>query len=151
VGGGGDNALAFYTGARHEVGFGGERWLPAGLRGCAVNGLARSCHAGPAPAGHAMGLIRPPLLGRVVPSLAGLGWSLGTAQHGLRAGTTDKLSWRAKNIMFRAGPLSTTRMARYTQMLSSYMKSNVTKHITPKLFYPHELQVNVEINILQTK
>jgi hypothetical protein len=31
------------------------------------------------------------------------------------------------------------------------VKSNVTKHITPKLFYPHELQVNGEISILQTK
>jgi hypothetical protein len=27
-------------------------------------------------------------------------------------------------------------------MHSSYVKSNVTKHITPKLFYPYELQVN---------
>jgi hypothetical protein len=35
------------------------------------------------------------------------------------------------------------------QMQSCYMKSNVTKHITPKLFYPHELQINGEINILQ--
>jgi hypothetical protein len=31
------------------------------------------------------------------------------------------------------------------------VKSNVTKHITPKLFYPHEFQVNGEISILQTK
>jgi hypothetical protein len=37
------------------------------------------------------------------------------------------------------------------QMQSGYVKSNVTKHITPKLFYPHELQVNGEISILQTK
>jgi hypothetical protein len=37
------------------------------------------------------------------------------------------------------------------QMQSCYVKSNVTKHITPKLFYPHELQVNGEISILQTK
>jgi hypothetical protein len=36
-------------------------------------------------------------------------------------------------------------------MQSGYVKSNVTKHITPKLFYPHELQVNGEISILQTK
>jgi hypothetical protein len=34
------------------------------------------------------------------------------------------------------------------QMQSGYVKSNVTKHITPKIFYPHELQVNVEISIL---
>jgi hypothetical protein len=38
-----------------------------------------------------------------------------------------------------------------TQMQSGYVKSNVTKHITPKLFYPHELEVNEEISILQTK
>jgi hypothetical protein len=31
------------------------------------------------------------------------------------------------------------------------VKSNITKHIIPKLFYPHELQVNGEISILQTK
>jgi hypothetical protein len=36
-------------------------------------------------------------------------------------------------------------------MQLSYVKSNVTKHITPQLFYPHELQVNGEISILQTK
>jgi hypothetical protein len=38
-----------------------------------------------------------------------------------------------------------------TQIQSGYVKSNVTKYITPKLFYPHELQVNGEISILQTK
>ena len=37
------------------------------------------------------------------------------------------------------------------QMESGYIKSNLTKHITPKLFYPHELQKNGEIEILQTK
>jgi hypothetical protein len=37
------------------------------------------------------------------------------------------------------------------QMQSGYVKSNTIKHITPKLFYPHELQVNDEISILQTK
>jgi hypothetical protein len=37
------------------------------------------------------------------------------------------------------------------QMHSGYVKNNVTKHITPKLFYPHELHVNGEISILQTK
>jgi hypothetical protein len=37
------------------------------------------------------------------------------------------------------------------QMKSGYVKNNVTKYITPKLFYPHELQVNGEICILQTK
>jgi hypothetical protein len=31
------------------------------------------------------------------------------------------------------------------------VKNNVTKHITPKLFYPRELQVNDEISILQIK
>jgi hypothetical protein len=38
-----------------------------------------------------------------------------------------------------------------TQMQLGYVKSNVTKHITHKLFYSHELQVNGEISILQTK
>ena len=38
-----------------------------------------------------------------------------------------------------------------TQMQKGYIKSNITKHIAPKLFYPHELQQSVEINILQTK
>ena len=38
-----------------------------------------------------------------------------------------------------------------TQMQSGYIKSNITKHIIPKLFYPHELQENGEINILQIK
>jgi hypothetical protein len=37
------------------------------------------------------------------------------------------------------------------QMESGYIKNNITKHITPKLFYPHELQKNGEIEILQTK
>jgi hypothetical protein len=35
------------------------------------------------------------------------------------------------------------------QMESDYI--NMTKHIIPKLFYPHELQKNGEIEILQTK
>jgi hypothetical protein len=35
------------------------------------------------------------------------------------------------------------------QMQSGYVKSNVTEHITPKLFYLHELQVNGEINIME--
>jgi hypothetical protein len=34
------------------------------------------------------------------------------------------------------------------QMQSCYMKSYDTKHITLKLFYQHELQVNGEISIL---
>jgi hypothetical protein len=38
-----------------------------------------------------------------------------------------------------------------TQMKSGYIKSNMTKHIIPKLFYPRELQKNGEIEILQTK
>ena len=38
-----------------------------------------------------------------------------------------------------------------TQMEIGYIKSNITKHISPKLFYPHELQKNGEIKILQTK
>jgi hypothetical protein len=37
------------------------------------------------------------------------------------------------------------------QMESGYIKSNLMKLITPKLFYHHELQNNGEIEILQTK
>jgi hypothetical protein len=37
------------------------------------------------------------------------------------------------------------------QMQLEYVKSNVTKHITLKLFYPHEFQVNGKISILQIK
>ena len=37
------------------------------------------------------------------------------------------------------------------QMKTGYIKSNITKHIAPKLFYPHELQQNGEINILRIK
>ena len=36
-------------------------------------------------------------------------------------------------------------------MESGYINSNMTKHIIPKLFYPHELQKNGEIEILQAK
>jgi hypothetical protein len=36
-------------------------------------------------------------------------------------------------------------------MYAGYIKSNITKHIAPKLFCPHELQKNEEIEILQTK
>jgi hypothetical protein len=32
-----------------------------------------------------------------------------------------------------------------------YVKRNLTKHITPKLFYPHELQKREEIKILQVR
>jgi hypothetical protein len=37
------------------------------------------------------------------------------------------------------------------QMCLGYVKSNITKHIAPKLFYPHELQKSGEINILQAR
>jgi hypothetical protein len=36
-------------------------------------------------------------------------------------------------------------------METCYIKSNINKHIAPKLFYPYELQENGDINILQTK
>jgi hypothetical protein len=38
-----------------------------------------------------------------------------------------------------------------TQMDKEYIKNNITKHISPKLFYPHELHQEGEINILPTK
>jgi hypothetical protein len=37
------------------------------------------------------------------------------------------------------------------QMETCHIRSNINKHIAPKLFYPHELQKNRDINILQTK
>jgi hypothetical protein len=37
------------------------------------------------------------------------------------------------------------------QMDIGYIKSNVTKHIAPKLFYPHQLKQSGEIDILQIK
>ena len=35
-----------------------------------------------------------------------------------------------------------------TQMQTCYIKNNLTKHISPKFFYPHELQKQGEVNIL---
>jgi virulence-associated protein VapD len=37
------------------------------------------------------------------------------------------------------------------QMQTGYIKTNYTKHISPKLFYPHELQEGGEISIMQIK
>jgi hypothetical protein len=37
------------------------------------------------------------------------------------------------------------------QMQIGYINANYTKHISPKLFYPHELQEHGEIRILQIK
>ena len=37
------------------------------------------------------------------------------------------------------------------QMDTSYIKNSITKHIAPKLFYPHQLKQNGEIDILQIK
>ena len=37
------------------------------------------------------------------------------------------------------------------QMETGYIKSNMTKHICPKYFYPHELQNEGEVKILQVK
>ena len=34
---------------------------------------------------------------------------------------------------------------------TSYIKNNIIKHIAPKLFYPHQLKQNGEIDILQIK
>ena len=36
-------------------------------------------------------------------------------------------------------------------MQMGYVKSNLTKHIAPKFFYPHELQKSGEVKILYTK
>jgi hypothetical protein len=42
-------------------------------------------------------------------------------------------------------------VASVAQMQSGYVTNNITKHITPKLFYLHELQTHREISIMQTK
>jgi hypothetical protein len=36
-------------------------------------------------------------------------------------------------------------------MQTGYIKTNYMKHISPKLFYPHELKEHGKISILQTK
>jgi len=42
-------------------------------------------------------------------------------------------------------------MACVAQMDTGYIKRNITKHTAPKLFYPHQLKQNGEIDILQIK
>jgi hypothetical protein len=37
------------------------------------------------------------------------------------------------------------------QMQTGYIRNNLTKHISPKFFYPHELQKQGEVNILQVR
>jgi hypothetical protein len=37
------------------------------------------------------------------------------------------------------------------QMQQGYIKRNVIKHISPKLFYPHQHQWSGEIRVMQTK
>jgi hypothetical protein len=37
------------------------------------------------------------------------------------------------------------------QMQTGYVKNNMTKHISPKFFFPHELQKQGEVSILQIK
>jgi hypothetical protein len=37
------------------------------------------------------------------------------------------------------------------QIQMGYIKTNYTKHISPKLFYPHELQESGEISVLRIK
>jgi hypothetical protein len=42
-------------------------------------------------------------------------------------------------------------VAYVSPMHIGYIKNNITKHIALKLFFPHELQKNREIDIFQTK
>lgn len=37
------------------------------------------------------------------------------------------------------------------QMETGYVKSDMTKHITPKFFYPHKLQKKGKVKIMQIK
>jgi hypothetical protein len=39
----------------------------------------------------------------------------------------------------------------FALMQQGYIKSNVTKQISPKLFYPYQLQQSGEISVMQTK
>jgi hypothetical protein len=47
--------------------------------------------------------------------------------------------------------ISEDNTACVAQMDKGYIKSNITEHISHKLFYPHELQQEGENNILPTK
>jgi hypothetical protein len=37
------------------------------------------------------------------------------------------------------------------QMQTGYIKNDLTKHISPKFFYPHELQKKGQLNIVQVR
>jgi hypothetical protein len=50
-----------------------------------------------------------------------------------------------------SAPVYEDNAACVAQMQQGYIKSNVTKHISPKLFYPHQLQQSGEIKIMYTK
>ena len=65
----------------------------------------------------------------------------------------DKPHWEIMWYWFAESPtiIYEDNDACITQMQKKYIKSNITKHIAPKLFYPHELWQSGEINILQTK
>ena len=38
-----------------------------------------------------------------------------------------------------------------SQANRAYVKNNITKHISPKFFFPHELQKQGEVSILQIR
>lgn len=56
-----------------------------------------------------------------------------------------------KNIIDTPTIIYEDNAACVAQMHMGYVKRNLTKHIAPKLFYPHELQMSGEINIPQSR
>ena len=52
------------------------------------------------------------------------------------------------NIMDTPTIIYEDNAACVAQMQTGYIKNNLTKHISPKFFYPHELQKQGEVNIL---
>jgi hypothetical protein len=90
---GGAQLCAFIASGVVRVGVGVAHWhKPAGLPGRTFHRPTGSCRAGPAQAGHVLGLNRSPLSGRAVPGPAGLGQSPDTARSGLCSCLNHKVS-----------------------------------------------------------
>jgi hypothetical protein len=64
---------------------------------------------------------------------------------------TDFNSYIHKSLRNYCVIRSITRVCLYCSDANGYIKTNYTKHISLKLFYPHEFQENGKISILQIK
>jgi hypothetical protein len=114
---GGAQLCAFIASGVVRVGVGVAHWhKSAGLPGRTFHRPTGSCHAGPALAGHVLGLNRSPLSGCAVLGPAGLGQSPDTARSGLRSCPNHKVSCWAKNFVLRASPFNPTHMGKYRYM-----------------------------------